>query len=166
MIQARKAKILGPGDNRLNVVCAETSPKPRSSPLTGRTRSAKRSTFNDGEITQKQYFDLLARSLGAAPVTAHAPYRAAYFVAFIMECVGHLLRSRKPPFVTRYAVWLMGRRSYFPAEKARQQLGWKSTVTYDVGIPMTVKWYREQLAASAGPGSAGVKQATAVSAAT
>jgi hypothetical protein len=29
----------------------------------------------------------------------------------------------------------MGRRSYFPAEKARQKLGWKSTITYDVGGP-------------------------------
>lgn len=155
MIEARKAKILGPGDNRLNVVYAGNIAE--AAILAAHRDDAIGEAFNisnDGVITQQQYFDLLARSLGAPPVTAHAPYRAAYFVGFLMECIGHLLKSKKPPFVTRYAVWLMGRRSYFPADKARTQLGWKSTITYDVGIPMTVQWYREQIARTAAPAAA------------
>jgi nucleoside-diphosphate-sugar epimerase len=35
----------------------------------------------------------------------------------------------------------MGRRSYFSAEKARRVLGWKPTVTYEAGVPLTVQWY-------------------------
>jgi nucleoside-diphosphate-sugar epimerase len=74
-------------------------------------------------------------------VTRHVPYRVAYAVGFVLECIGHAFRSKKPPFITRYAVWLMGRRSYFSAEKARRMLGWQPTVTYEEGIPMTVRWY-------------------------
>ena len=81
---------------------------------------------------------------GAPPIKKHAPYKAAYFAGFVLEILGHLFGSQKPPFITRYAVWLMGRRSYFSAKKARAALNWQPTVTYDVGVPMTVKWYLNQ----------------------
>jgi nucleoside-diphosphate-sugar epimerase len=86
---------------------------------------------------------MVAEAIGAKPVTRKVPYRVAYSAAFLLECVGHLLRSRKPPLVTRYAVWLMGRDTFFSAEKARQELGWESTVTYKEGIPATIRWYEE-----------------------
>ncbi len=66
--------------------------------------------------------NLLAKELGAPPVTRHAPYKIAYGVAFILECIWHALRIKTPPMVTRYAVWLMGRRCFFSAEKARKEL--------------------------------------------
>ena len=142
MIKNGQAKILGRGDNRLNVVYAGNIAE---AAITAAGRpDASGEAFNcsnDGEITQQAYFDLLARAIGAPPVTRHAPYRAAYFVGFVLECLGHAFKRKKPPFVTRYAVWLMGRRSYFSAEKARRVLGWKPTVTYEVGLPMTVQWY-------------------------
>ncbi len=146
MIRARKAKILGRGDNRLNVVyagnIAEAAIAAAARPdCNGEAYNIS----NDGVITQQQYFDLLARTIGAPPVKRHAPYKIAYFVGFLLEIIGHLFQSKKPPFVTRYAVWLMGRRSYFSAEKARQKLGWKSTITYEVGIPNTIRWYEENV---------------------
>jgi nucleoside-diphosphate-sugar epimerase len=52
----------------------------------------------------------------------------------------------------------MGRRSYFSADKARKLLNWQPTVTYEVGVPMTVKWYLEQAGADgsvARPAAAG-----------
>lgn len=150
MIKGGKAKILGPGDNRLNVVYAGNVAE--AAITAASMKEANGQAFNcsnDGEITQQQYFDLLARTIGAPPITRHAPYKAAYFVGFVLECLGHAFKWKKPPFVTRYAVWLMGRRSYFSAEKARQVLGWKATVPYDVGVPLTVKWYRENALAGA-----------------
>lgn len=148
MIKAGQAKILGRGDNRLNVVYAGNIAE--AAITAAAMPEANGEAFNcsnDGEITQQQYFDLLARTIGALPVTRHAPYKAAYFVGFLLECLGHAFNWKKPPFVTRYAVWLMGRRSYFSAEKARKKLGWKPTITYEVGVPNTVKWYRENVLA-------------------
>ncbi len=144
MIKEGRAKILGAGDNRLNVVyagnVAEGAILAANHPkANGRAYNCS----NDGEITQQAYFDLLARALGAPPVAARVSYPVAYFAGFVLECLGHLFRSRKPPFVTRYAVWLMGRRTYFSAERARRELGWKTTVPYEVGVPRTVQWYLE-----------------------
>ncbi len=149
MIRGRQAKILGRGDNRLNVVYAGNIAE--AAILAADHPAAAGQAYNisnDGEITQQRYFDLWADALGAPRVTRHAPYRAAYAAGFALECVGHLLRSPKPPFITRYAVWLMGRRSFFSAEKARRELGWKSTVSYEEGIPMTAKWYESQMSNS------------------
>lgn len=145
MIQQGKAKILGRGDNRLNVVYAGNIAE--AAIVAAEKPEAAGEAYNcsnDGVITQQQYFDLLARSIGAPPVKRRVPYRLAYFAGFVLECIGHLLRTKTPPFVTRYAVWLMGRRSYFSAEKARRQLNWKTSTPYEVGVPRTVRWYLEQ----------------------
>ncbi len=146
MIKRGRAKILGKGDNRLNVVYAGNIAEAAIA-AAGRAdcNGEAFNCSNDGAITQQEYFDLLARSIGAPPVKRHVPYRVAYSAGFVLECLGHLFRWQKPPFVTRYAVWLMGRRSYFSAEKARQVLNWQPTVTYEVGVPNTVRWYREQV---------------------
>ncbi len=146
MIRQRRAKILGRGDNRLNVVYAGNVAT--AAILAADLPEADGQAFNcsnDGLITQQQYFDLLAEACGAPPVRRHAPYRAAYTAGFLLECIGHLFHAKKPPFVTRYAVWLMGRRSYFSAEKARRVLGWRPSVPYEVGVPLTVRWYLEQI---------------------
>lgn len=152
MVRTGRAKILGRGDNRLNVVYAGNIAE--AAIAAADLPQANGEAFNisnDGEITQREYFDLLARTLGVSPVRRQVPYRLAYFAGFVLECAGHLLRQRKPPFITRYAVWLMGRYSYFSADKARRVLGWKSSVSYQEGIPQTVRWYLEQEARALPP---------------
>lgn len=149
MIRTGRAKILGKGDNRLNVVyagnvalCAiAAANKPEAA---GEVYNCS----NDGEITQQEYFDLWSDALGAPRVTRNVPYRAAYTAGFLLECLGHLLNSKKPPFITRYAVWLMGRRSFFSAEKARRELGWIPETSYEQGVRRTVQWYNEQTGAA------------------
>lgn len=145
MIRAGKAKLLGSGDNRLNVVyagnvaeaCVLAADKPAA---VGQAYNCS----NDGELTQRQYFNKIAEAIGAQPVTKCVAYKTAYVAAFIMECVGHLLRRKKPPLVTRYAVWLMGRDTFFSAQKAREELGWKTTVSYEDGIPATIRWFGQE----------------------
>ncbi|MCA9255171.1 MAG: hypothetical protein KDA33_06010 [Phycisphaerales bacterium] len=96
---------------------------------------------NDGDITQRQYFKFLSDALGAPPVTNNVPFGIAYNVAFFLEVLGHTFKWKKPPMITRYAVWLMGRDTYFTAKKAREELGWESTVSYEEGVPMTIDWF-------------------------
>lgn len=145
MIRTGRAKILGPGANRLNVSYAGNIAEGAiAAAALPQANGQAYNCSNDGEITQQQYFDLWANALGCPPVRKHAPYRAAYAAGFLLECLGHLMNSSKPPFITRYAVWLMGRYSYFAADKARRELGWNPTVTYDVGIPRTAQWFLQQ----------------------
>ena len=144
MLHARKTRILGDGQNRLNVVYAGNVAE--GAILAADSEKAIGQAYNccnDGEIRQEQWMNKLAAALGAPPVKVHVPYKIAYNFAFLLECIGHLFKTQKPPMVTRYAVWLMGRRCYFSAEKARRELGWKSTVSYDEGVKRTITWLRE-----------------------
>lgn len=162
MIKTGKAKILGRGDNRLNVVYAGNVAE--ACILAANSDAAAGEAFscsNDGVITQQEYFDRLADAIGAPRVKRKVAYWLAYRAGHLLEAIGHLFKSKKPPFITRYAVWLMGRRSYFPADKARRVLNWQPTVSYDEGIPKTVEWYRTQLAAEQGSKSEATNPAAA-----
>lgn len=141
-IRRGKLKIIGDGNNRLNVVhagnVAEGALLAASSP---RAVGEAYNCSHDGVLTQREYFNLVARTLGEPEVTARVPYALAYNAAFCMECFGHLFRTQRPPLVTRYAVWLMGRRCFFECTKIKEQLGWSPTVGYVEGIPAAVRDY-------------------------
>jgi nucleoside-diphosphate-sugar epimerase len=145
-IRAGKGKLIGDGSNRLNLTyagneaegCILAATHPRA---VGEIYNLS----NDGVITQAEYFNRIAKIIGAKPVTRKVPYRVAYSAAFAMEIFGHIFRTKKPPLVTRYAVWLMGRRCFFSCEKARRELNWQPTVGYDEGIEKSVKWCLENV---------------------
>ncbi len=140
-IRSGKAKLLGDGNNRLNLTYAGNEAD--GCILAATSDKAAGQIYNlsdDGFITLQQYFNMIAQCIGAKPVTRKVPYRLAYNAGFVLEMIGHALHSPKPPFVTRYATWLMGRRCFFSCEKARHELGWKPVVSYDEGIKLAVQW--------------------------
>ncbi len=142
-IERGKLKIIGDGTNRLNVVHAGNVAE--AAILAAHSERAVGEAYNcchDGVLTQRQYFDLIADSLGSPRVTKSVPYGLAYNAAFAMECFGHLFRTRKPPLATRYAIWLMGRQCFFECQKLKDHLGWSSSVGYDEGIPAAVRDYQ------------------------
>ena len=140
-IGSGKAKLIGDGANRLNLtyagneadgcILAADSPK-----AVGQAYNL----CNDGAITQAEYLNRIAEKIGAKPVTRKVPYKVAYSAAFLMESFGHLFRRKTPPLVTRYSVWLIGRKCFFSTDKIRRELGYVPAVGYDVGIPRAVEW--------------------------
>lgn len=146
-IRAGKAKLLGDGTNRLNLThasneadgCILAASHPKAA---GQIYNLS----NDGAITQSEYFNRIAECIGAKPITRKVPYKVAYNAGFLMEIFGHMFGRKTPPLVTRYSVWLMGRRCFFSCDKARRELGWQPGVSYDVGIPASVKWCLENAA--------------------
>jgi len=138
-IREGKVKLIGDGSNRLNVVYAGNVAE--ASILAANSDRAIGEAYNcchDGILTQQEYFNLVAKSIGEPEIKRKVPYRVAYSAAFLMECFGHLFRTKKPPLVTRYAVWLMGRRCFFECKKIKNDLGWSSSVNYEQGIPSAV----------------------------
>lgn len=143
-IRDGKAKLVGDGDNRLNLTYAGNEAE--GCILAANHPAAVGETYNlssDGDITQREYLNKIATAIGAEPVTKSVPYGVAKSAALVMEVVGHTLHTKKPPLVTRYAVWLMGRRCFFSPEKARRELNWQPTVGYDEGIRRSIEWCRE-----------------------
>jgi len=139
-IRDRKLKIIGDGKNRLNVVHAGNVAE--AAILAAESDRAIGEAYNcshDGMLTQRMYFDRLANAIGEPAVTKSVPYRVAYSAAFLMECFGHAFKTKNPPLVTRYAVWLMGRRCFFECKKLKEHVGWSSSVGYAEGIADAVR---------------------------
>ncbi len=138
-------KIIGDGNNRLSLSYAGNVAE--GAILAATSPEALGQAYNccsDGVITLSEYVNAVARTLGAPPVTKKVPYAVARNAGFLMEVFGHLFHKKDPPMVSRYAAWLMGRRILYSNEKIRK-LGWKPSINYEVGIPMTVKWYLEEV---------------------
>jgi nucleoside-diphosphate-sugar epimerase len=143
-LKGGKAKLIGDGNNRLNLtyagneadgcILAAAAPK-----AVGQAYNL----CNDGIITQAEYLNKIAALVGAPPVTKKVPYGLAKSAAFLMELVGHAVGKKTPPLVTRYAVWLIGRRCFFSTEKIRRELGYVPAVGYDEGIARAVRWALE-----------------------
>ena len=146
MISTGKIKILGPGTNRLNTIYAGNIAD--ACLLAAGKEIALGQAYNisnDGVITQQEYIGKWAEAFGEPQPSRHVPYWLAYSLGFDCEIIGHLIRQKNPPFVTRYSVWLMGRDVFFSTEKAHKQLGWQSKVHYNEGIKATAQWYLAQL---------------------
>ncbi|MDY7009804.1 MAG: NAD-dependent epimerase/dehydratase family protein [Planctomycetota bacterium] len=145
-IKAGKAKLVGDGTNRLNLtyagneadgcILAAESPKAAGQAY---------NLCNDGAITQAEYLNKIASKIGAKPVTKKVPYKVAYGAAFMMELFGHMFGRKRPPLVTRYSVWLIGRRVFFSSEKIERELGYSPAVGYDEGITRSVDWALKHL---------------------
>jgi len=154
-IRTGKAKLIGGGENRLNV--AHAGNVAEGAILAATSERGVGEAYNvchDGVLTQKDYFNRVAAAIGAPPVTKRVPYRVAHAAAFAMEFFGHVFKSKKPPLVTRYSVWLMGRRCFFECKKIKDQLGWQPTVSYDEGIPAAVEEYLSRGARAPGRAAA------------
>jgi hypothetical protein len=61
-----------------------------------------------------------------------------------MELQGRLLRQSRPPRVTRYGAWLLGRYLEYSTEKARTRLGWEPALGYRESIERTIRWFQDQ----------------------
>lgn len=94
-----------------------------------------------GSITQQGFFDLWAEAAGHPPTHKQIPYRSVFAAAFAFEAWGRLLRSTRPPAITRYATWLMGRNLAYSTQKIRDTLGWTPSITYKDSIDRTVRWF-------------------------
>ena len=140
-IRAGKTKFIGDGTNRLNLTYAGNEAEGCILAATlDKALGESYNLSNDGVITQGEYFNKIAACIGAKPITKKVPYKIVYKAAFLMELFGHLFGRKTPPLVTRYSVWLIGRRCFFSADKARRELGWQPTVGYDESIERSVKW--------------------------
>lgn len=102
---------------------------------------------DQGPITQREFFSLWAEAAGAPPIRKRRSYRGVFAGALLLEAFGRATRSRRPPLITRYATWLMGRDVSYSTAKARDRLGWRPGRAYRESIERTVAWFDRQAGA-------------------
>jgi nucleoside-diphosphate-sugar epimerase len=142
-LDAGRVVQIGPGDNLLNIVyaadVAEGAIRAANHPAAaGRAYNLS----SAGEVTQREFLDLLTAALGKPRVTRRVPYRLAFWGGLAAEAVCRALRLRRPPHLTRYAVALIGRSTRYSVERARRELGWQPQVGVHEGVRRTLEWFK------------------------
>lgn len=141
-IRAGKVPLIGRGDNPLSAIYAGNVAD--AALLAAGDPGAVGEAYNItsmGPITQREWLNLFADACDAARPMRHVPYRLTFAIATIVEAVFRMIRRRRPPFITRYATWLMGRDLAYSTAKAQTKLGWRPAVGYRESIERTVRWY-------------------------
>jgi nucleoside-diphosphate-sugar epimerase len=143
-LREARVPIIGRGDNPMSAVYAGTVADAaiRAAGDPGSAGEAYNIT-HQGRITQAEFLNLFAEACGAPPVTRHVPYRAVFAAALLLEAQGRLLRRARPPLITRYATWLMGRYLDYSTAKAETRLGWSPAPSYRESIARAVRWHSE-----------------------
>jgi nucleoside-diphosphate-sugar epimerase len=134
--------ILGKGDNPLSAVyagvVADAAILAANDPG---SRGEAYNITNQGRITQREFLDMIADALGVPRVTRRIRYRVAFAGGFVLEMQDRLLKRARPPRVTRYGAWLLGRYLEYSTEKARTRLGWQPAVGYRESIERSIRWF-------------------------
>jgi nucleoside-diphosphate-sugar epimerase len=141
-LRAGRVLLIGPGDNPLSAIYAGNVAD--AALLAADHPASVGEAYNItsmGPITQRQWLNLFADACGAPRPQRHVPYRLTFAIATALEAIGRSTRRQRPPLITRYATWLMGRNLAYSTAKAETKLGWQPTVGYPESIERTVQWY-------------------------
>ena len=140
--------MVGRGDNPLSAVYAGTVADAAilAAHDPGSAGEAYNITNQGDRITQKEFLGLFTEACGAPPIRRRVAYRLAFAASILFEAHGRLTHRVRPPFTTRYAVWLMGRDLEYSTAKARQRLGWAPALSYRESIERSVRWYLDRKA--------------------
>ncbi|HPI91154.1 MAG TPA: NAD-dependent epimerase/dehydratase family protein [Spirochaetota bacterium] len=109
---------------------------------------------DDWDVTWKEYITDLGSFIGRRP-GASIPFRAAWLAGSICEFLAAPFNIRPP--VTRLAVSVMGRDNDVDTFLARNELGWKSLVSYREAINNIGAWVKETYAPVTRAGDTGDK---------
>ncbi|MGH7800564.1 MAG: NAD-dependent epimerase/dehydratase family protein [Thermodesulfobacteriota bacterium] len=100
--------------------------------------------INDGiRIDNRHFISLLLKTVGIdwSPGIS-IPYSFAYGIASMIELGYKIVRSNKPPFLTKFAVAsLAGSRTY-SIEKAKRQLGYHPNINLEEGLRRLEEWVK------------------------
>jgi 2-alkyl-3-oxoalkanoate reductase len=110
----------------------------------GATPAAAGGLFHvaDGErVTSRQLFEALAEGLGLPAPRRGVPVAALELWAGLAEATARLLRSPRPPVISRYAVALLACDVEYPIERARQVLGFEPWISVARGVEELSRWY-------------------------
>jgi nucleoside-diphosphate-sugar epimerase len=140
-IQTGRISIVGPGDNKLNMIYA--SDVADGLILAANHPQAGGHAYNlssQGEITQRELLDTLCDTIGHPRVTRRVSLKLAYRVGHLSEVIGRLIRLKRAPYITRRGVSLISRPTRFSSEKARRELGWRQQIDIHDGLRRELEW--------------------------
>ncbi|HMF19375.1 MAG TPA: NAD-dependent epimerase/dehydratase family protein [Gemmataceae bacterium] len=141
-LRDRWVSIVGSGDNPLNIVyAADVADGAIRAANCPEARGRVYHLSSEGEITQRQFFDVLTDALSLPRIHKHVPVRLAWFGGLLGELIARSLRWRRSPHVTCYGMSLLTRSTKFSIARAKTELGWQPQVNPHEGLKRTLEWY-------------------------
>ncbi len=90
--------------------------------------------------TWRDYLDALADGLGVARVKTSLPRWLAMGLGFCSETLWRLAGAKSRPLITRHAVEILARDQCYGIDRAVNELGFSSRVSFAEGLRRTVSW--------------------------
>lgn len=140
---ARRVPVIGPGDNVLNIIYA--GDVAAGTILAANYPGAVGQAYNlcsEGEITQRDMLNAMTDALALPRITRQVPFGLALRWALLQEAWAKLWRRRESPTITRFIVYLVGRRTQYSIAKARAELGWRPRVSIRDGVRNSLLWFQ------------------------
>ncbi|NJM90860.1 MAG: NAD-dependent epimerase/dehydratase family protein [Myxococcales bacterium] len=95
--------------------------------------------------TWREYIEVLAAGIGARVGGLSLPGALAYGLAAASEVWARVVGKRRP-LLTRHAVLLMARDQGYCSDRARRELGFESSVSFEEGMTRTLAWWNHRRA--------------------
>src|SRR5205814_2137614 len=129
LVEQGKMVIIGSGNNHLPLVYVRDVA--RGILLASEAEQAVGKAYllvNDEPVTQRDYFNAIAKELSVPPPRLHIPYRPALALAATAEIVSHLTRRKQPPPLMRFGLKQVAGENCFVISRARNELGFSPQV--------------------------------------
>ena len=146
-LQAGRVPLIGRGDNPLSAIYAGNVAD--AAILAAEDPGSVGEAYNithQGQLTQREFLGLFIEAIGAPPIRRRISYRLTFAASFLIEAIASARGRRRPPLITRYATWLMGRSLSYSTAKAETKLGWRPRLGNRESIERSVRWFLESRA--------------------
>ena len=143
LVQQNNMPIIGTGNNHLPLIYVRDVA--RGILLASEAKQAIGRAYilvNDEPVTQRDYFNAIAKELDVPPPSLHVPYRLASALGATAEMMGHLTRRRQPPPLMRFGLKQIAGENRFVITRARRELGFSPQVNLAEGVRDGIIWYR------------------------
>ena len=142
-VLAKRLKIIGTGDNRVDVTYVEDAALAHINALDALINGkacGKAYFISQGEpVILWSWLNQILIKLGIDPLTKRVPLKVASFIATILEAVWKIFAIKGNPPMTRFAAFELAKDHYFNISQSRQDLGYFPQYTMDLAIENTVK---------------------------
>ena len=93
-----------------------------------------------GTQSWREYLEVLASGLGLPPPRMSLPYGVAMGLGAVSEWLWTLARAKSRPLITRHAVQILGRDQGYGIDRAVNELGFTSRISFEEGMARTIEW--------------------------
>lgn len=148
-VLAKRLKIIGTGDNRVDVSYVSDAAAAHINALESLIEGkacGKVYFISQGEpVALWSWLNRILSELGISPLTKRVPLGIAFFIAALIESFWKLLAIKGEPPITRFAAVELAKSHYFDISRAKRDLNYMPKYSMAVAIEKTVEDLKQYL---------------------